>query len=433
MSINQKIWALALPIILSNISVPLLGLVDTAVVGHLSSSLYLAGVTLGATLFSFLFWGFGFLRMGTTGVVAQAAGKKDYQQVVVLLQQGIVLAIIVAGALLLSQSFLIPVGLELLTADREISDVAAEYAGIRIWAAPAVLINYVLLGWFLGLQNSRFSLLMLLLGNSLNIILDLVFVLVLQWQVSGVAFASVLADYATLLVGLTLAFKRVTALLPNWQLSLGKGKDFRRLLQVNQQLLVRTWILLWAIAFFTAQGAEQGADVLAANAILMQMVMFASYALDGFAHSAEALVGEASGAKNNQQMKVIIWHSAILSFIAAGVCSLLYGLLGTQIVGLMTNIPEVLLLAEEYLIWAMLIPIFAVGSYLFDGVYIGLTRADIMRNSVILATLLYLFVWFFSQAWGNTGLWLAFSFFMLFRSLGLFGHYWCYIKPELDR
>ena len=431
MSLNQKIFALSWPIILSNISVPLLGLVDTAVLGHLSSADYLAAVALGASLFSFLFWGFGFLRMGTTGVVAQAAGQQNWAQVVRLLQQGIVLALAVASLLLMAQPWLIELGLALLTDNQGLQQLAGQYARVRIWAAPAVLINYVLLGWFLAQQNSRFSFYMLVLGNSVNIVLDLWFVLGLGWDVKGVALASLLADYLVLLVGGYLAWCHILCLQIDYpdklrgqlRVSLGRFSDYQTLLKVNHQLLVRTWVLLFGMAFFTAQGARLGADVLAANAILLQMVMFVSYALDGLAHSAEALVGQSTGAKRIDELKAIVSRSLLLSLLAAGFFSVCYGLFGVSLASLMTDLPEVLLLVDQYLLWVVLIPIFAAASYLFDGVYIGLTRADVMRNTTVFATGLYLLVWYLSQGLGNQGLWFAFTLFALLRSLGLYWHY----------
>lgn len=424
-SLYKQIFALSLPIIISNISVPLLGLVDTAVVGHLSDASYLAGVTLGATLFSFLFWGFGFLRMGTTGAVSQAAGADDWSAVIRLLQQGVVMALGIALLLLLFQFWLVPAGLALLADAGPAREQAALYAGVRIWSAPAVLINYVLMGWFLAQKNSRFALQMLLLGNGINILLDLVFVMLLGWQVQGVAFASLIADYSVLIAGGWLAFRRVSQLLPKgarpWQSWV--TEEFKALFRVNHQLMVRTWLLLGRMAYFTSQGAAFGSETLAANAILMQLIMMASYALDGYAHAAEALVGQAEGADNAGLRHRTVCAGALMSALTVALISLCYLLWGAQLVGLLTDLPQVRQLAQDYLLWAVLIPLLASGSYLLDGVYIGMMRSDVMRNGMLLAFAAFLLLEWGLSGWANQGLWAAFAGFMLLRSVVMALHY----------
>lgn len=426
LKLAYQIYLLAAPIVLSNISVPLLGLVDTAVMGHLASADYLAAVTLGASVLSFVFWGFSFLRMGITGVTAQAVGQHRYDQVVQTLQQGVLLALVIALVLLLAQVPLLRLGLSLIGGAADIQQLAFEYVQVRIWSAPAVLVNYVLLGWFLAQQNSRFTLLMLVMGNSLNMVLDLWFVLGLGWQVKGVAWASVIADYSTLLLGLWLTYRQLS----RWSFPLGQQLThwvaYRHLMQVNQQLLVRTWALLLVMALFTAQGAEFGADSLAANAILMQLVLFASFALDGFAHAAEALVGQSVGAQNRQQLKRVVVVSALWSALLTLLLILIYSFLGDLILGLLTSLPSVQNLAQQHLFWVCFTLFFAASSYLLDGVYVGLTRTDMMRNSVLLGLIGYLLIDTVNDSLGLTGLWVAFSGFMAIRSAVLLGHfnYW---------
>lgn len=419
----KQIFALALPIIVSNISVPLLGLVDTAVVGHLDDASYLAGVTLGAALFSFLFWGFGFLRMGTTGAVAQAAGAGEWAAVIRLLQQGVAMALGIATLLLLFQFWLVPAGLALLADSGSAREQAVLYAGVRIWSAPAVLINYVLMGWFLAQKNSRFALQMLLLGNGINIFLDLLFVIGLGWQVRGVAFASLIADYSVLVVGCWLALKRIRQLQPGWRWQPLMVEEFRVLFRVNHQLMVRTWLLLGSMAYFTSQGAAFGSETLAANAILMQLIMVASYALDGYAHAAEALVGQAEGAQDVLRRNRIVVAGAILSGLTVGLISLFYGLWGDGLIAMLTDLPEVRQRAEEYLHWAVLIPLLAAASYLLDGVYIGMMRSDVMRNGMLISFCTFLLAeWLFTD-WENQGLWFSFAIFMALRSFVMAWHY----------
>ena len=422
-SLSKQIFMLSLPIIISNISVPLLGLVDTAVVGHLSDASYLAGVTLGATLFSFLFWGFGFLRMGTTGAVSQAAGAANWSSVIRLLQQGVLMALVISCLLLLFQFWLLPAGLSLLADEGGAREQAALYAGVRIWSAPAVLVNYVLMGWFLAQKNSRFALQMLLLGNGINIFLDLAFVILLGWQVQGVAFASLIADYSVLIAGGWLALKRVMQLQSKWQWQAWIASEFKILLRVNHQLMVRTWLLLGSMAYFTSRGAAFGSETLAANAILMQLIMVASYVLDGYAHAAEALVGQAEGAKNYLRRNQIVWAGSVMSILTVFVISGGYALWGEALIALLTNLDSVRQLAADYLVWAAIIPLFAGLSYLFDGVYIGMMRSDVMRNGMLVAFSAFVFLVWLLSGCGNQGLWAAFAGFMLLRSLFMVLHF----------
>ncbi|OOV86188.1 MATE family efflux transporter [Oceanospirillum linum] len=419
----RQIFLLSLPIIISNISVPLLGLVDTAVVGHLSDASYLAGVTLGATLFSFLFWGFGFLRMGTTGAVSQAAGAADWLAVTRLLQQGVLMALGISCLLLLFQFWLLPGGLSLLAEEGSARDQAALYAGVRIWSAPAVLVNYVLMGWFLAQKNSRFALQMLLLGNGINILLDLIFVMLLGWQVQGVAFASLIADYSVMAAGVWLALKRLAQLQSKWQWQAWVASEFKVLFRVNHQLMVRTWLLLGSMAYFTSRGAAFGSETLAANAILMQLVMMASYALDGYAHGAEALVGQAEGAKDYQKRNQIVWAGSVMSILTVMVISSGYIFWGNELIALLTDLETVRQLAGDYLIWAAVIPVLAASSYLLDGVYIGMMRSDVMRNGMLVAFFAFMLLAWLLSGWGNQGLWAAFAGFMLLRSLFMALHF----------
>ncbi|ATH76583.1 MULTISPECIES: MATE family efflux transporter [Halomonadaceae] len=429
----MRIWALAWPIILSNITVPLLGLVDTAVVGHLPDPRYLAGVTLGATLFSFLYWGFGFLRMGTTGLVAQAMGRDAPSDVRNLLGQSLIIAAGIGVLLILLGSPLISLGLWLLDGSAEATPLAREYAEIRLWSAPAVLANYAILGWFLGQQNSRVTLMILLLTNGVNILLDVWFVVGLGMTSNGVALASVLADYSALAFGGYLVMRQLGLLEGHFQRQrLLAWNAYAALFNVNANLFVRTLGLLFAMAFFTAQGARQGDTVLAANAVLLQFIMLTSYALDGFAHAAESLVGRAYGRRDWPAFAATVRATARFSFWTAGAAALLFALFGNQLIALLTGLEEVRAVAAVYLPWMVLMPLIAVWSYLLDGVFIGTTAVSQMRNSIFAGLAVYLPCWWWLQDAGNHGLWLALTLFTVTRSLVLilyYRHYrrtrWC--------
>ncbi|MDT8895561.1 MATE family efflux transporter [Halomonas sp. I1] len=421
---HRRVWSLAWPIILSNITVPLLGLVDTAVVGHLSDSRYLAAVTLGATLFGFLYWGFGFLRMGTTGLTSQAAGRGDDEGVRNLLGQSMLLALGIGLVLILAGGPLVELGLWLLDGSVEATALAGEYARIRLWSAPAVLANYAILGWFLGQQNSRVTLIILVLTNAVNILLDLLFVVGLGMTSDGVAWATVIADISALAVGLCLVSRQLRRLGGRFRRErLLRLDAYTELFQVNANLFVRTLGLLFAMAFFTAQGAAQGDTILAANAVLLQFIMLTSYGLDGFAHAAEALTGHAVGRARWREFAQAVRGATRFSLLTAGATALVFALGGHWLIALLTGLPDVRTSAGEYLPWVVVMPLIAVWSYLLDGVFIGATAIREMRNSIFIGLAVYLPVWWFAQPLDNHGLWLAFTVFTATRSAVLIAYY----------
>lgn len=430
---DRHLWQLAWPIILSNISVPLLGLVDTAVVGHLEDAVYLGAVTLGAVLFSFLYWGFGFLRMGTTGMTAQAHGRGDHDTLRTLLGQGIMLALVIGGLLLLLGSPLISLGLSLMEANEATRELAHGYASIRLWSAPAVLMNYVILGWFLGLGNSRVTLGILVLTNAINILLDLAFVPGLGMTSDGVALASVIADYCASGAGLWLVARQLARMPGNSNLAaLFSLAAWGELIRVNQHLFVRTLCLLGATAYFTSQGASFGDNILAANAVLLQFVMITSYGLDGFAQAAESEVGRAVGQNDWQRFARSVGAATRFSLMTATGASVLLWLCGPLLIGLLTDLPEVRALAITYLPWMVAMPLVAVWSYLLDGIFIGATATREMRNTLVISLIAFVGLWPWLEQYGNHGLWLAFLLFTGVRSAVLAGYYfhhrrhrWC--------
>ncbi|KAF0280592.1 MATE family efflux transporter [Spiribacter aquaticus] len=423
---RRRVMALAWPLIVSNLTVPLLGLVDTAVVGHLSDSRYLGGVTLGATLFSFLYWGFGFLRMGTTGLAAQACGRQDQDDLIRLLGQSLMLAAVIGLALIALHPLLIPAGLALLDGSAAVTAEADTYARIRILSAPAVLANYALIGWFLGRGYSRITLVLMIVNNVANILLDLLFVVGLGMTTDGVALASVMADYLALIVGAGWAlhawrgwgWRRVTGVF-------GPVAGYRRLLGVNAALFIRTLCLLFAFAFFHSQGAQLGDVTLAANAVLLQFVLLASYGLDGFAHATESLVGQQIGADDEAGFRRVVRAALEWSLATAMLASLGFALGGEALIRLLTDLPDVRAMAERFLPWMVAMPLLAVASYLLDGIFIGATRTRAMRDTMVVAVVAgYLPVWWLCQPLGNHGLWLAFVSFTLARGVLLGAVFW---------
>jgi MATE family multidrug resistance protein len=418
---HRNVWALAAPMILSNITVPLLGLVDTAVMGHLEHPRYLAAVAVGATIFSFLFIGLNFLRMGTTGLAAQARGAGDADGMRAVLAQAVLIALLMAGSLLLCQ---VPIGhfaFWLIGPAPDVLEPAWTYYTVRIWAAPAALANFALVGWFIGMQNTRAPLFIMLTTNVLNIALSLLFVVGLGYRTGGVAAASVIAECAGLGLGAWLARRELSGFDGELQRELVfDPQRLRRIVSVNANLFVRTLSLMFVFGFITAQGARQGTAVLAANAILINFQYFMAYALDGLAHAAEALVGRAMGERNRAGLERAVRLSLLWSGALAAAFALTYLIAGRSVIGLLTSQPELIALTATFLPWMVLSPLASFWSFLFDGVFVGATWATAMRNTMAFsAFVVFVPTFYLTQAagMGNHGLWLAFVVFMLSRAV----------------
>lgn len=418
---QQQVLFIALPMIASNLTIPLLSLVDTAVVGHLEHAWYLGGVALGSSLISLLFLLLGFLRMSTTGLTAQAFGAKDNLALRNSLLQAGMIALFLALLLLGLHPLVMPFVLQLSSASSEVLTQAGIYFQIRIWSAPATLLNMVLLGWFLGQHNTRYPVLLLLLNQSLNIVLDLLFVLGFGWKVAGVAAASVMADYTTLLLGLYL----VRRLWQQQQLAaitlpqLKQLSGYKRLFALNRDIFIRSLCLQLVFVFIAFRGASFGDTVVAANAVLITFLMLVSYALDGFAYAAEATTGKAVGAKDHSELQLLFAILAQWGLLLGILFSLLFWLGGPSLIALLTAITEVQLTAAAYLSWLIALPLLAVWSYLLDGIYIGATKGRAMRNAMLIAFAGFALSYLLLQPLGNHGLWFALSVFMLLRGLTL--------------
>ena len=438
---TARVWRLVIPIVLSNLSTPLIGAVDTAVIGRLPDPAYIGGVAIGALIFSFLYWGFGFLRMGTTGFAAQAHGAGDRAELRATLLRPLILAAGLGGLLILLQTPLALAAFSLLTASDQVEALAHAYYEVRIWSAPAALANYALVGWLLGTQRAQTALVLQLVLNGANVAFDLLFVIGFGWGIVGVALASVLAEYGAAALGLAVAFRILVrtggdgmGLDPAGREGRTQARLWRRerlvaLFRVNGDIFVRTICLIFAFGYFTAQGARMGDVPLAANAILMHLQQFISYGLDGFAHAAEILTGGAVGARSRQAFRSAAQASTIWALGAAAAMAGVYALLGPGIVGLFTGIDEVRQAAMLYLPWLVLSPLVSVWSFQLDGIFIGATRTAEMRNAMIFSLAVFLLAcWVLIPLLGNHGLWLAFTLFMLVRAMSLGAFY-----PRLER
>ncbi|MBT8144428.1 MAG: MATE family efflux transporter [Gammaproteobacteria bacterium] len=406
--------------ILSNVTVPLLGMVDTAVVGHLDSPHYLGAVAVGATIFNFLYTGLNFLRMGTTGLAAQALGQSDHDEIRTILMQVTGIALVLGACLLALQW---PIGTAAMALINPAPDVATEartYFDIRIWSAPAALTNFALVGWFIGMHNGRAPLIMMIITNVINIALDFYFVVGLGMTADGVALASVIAEYS----GVTVGFLMVAGILRDHPGQWLRGHvidatKMRRLFAVNANLLVRTMALMFSFGFLTAMSARQGTLILAANAILLNLQYVMSYALDGLANAAEALVGRAVGSGRPAHLRRAISLPMRWSAVIAAGLSALYLIGGWWLIRLLTDLDDVRAAALIYLPWLIVSPIVSVWSFVYDGVYVGATLAAEMRNTMLASTFLVFLPAYFllEPLLGNHGLWLAFLLFMAARGL----------------
>lgn len=430
---NRDVWRIAAPMILSNVSVPLLGMVDTGVVGHLDDSVYLGAVAIGATIFGFLYTGVNFLRMGTTGIAAQRFGANDNDGLRTSLGQALIVAQLIALTLVVLQ---LPIGgfaMSIIGADADTTQYAKEYFSIRIWSAPGTLANYALIGWFLGLQNARVPLLIFLTINITNILLDLLFVLVLGMKVDGVALASVIAEFSGLAVGSVFALRALVTHPGHWSgQKLLRVNEYRAFFAVNGNLFVRTMALMFAFGFVTAIGARLGGLVLAANAVLMNLQNLTAFGLDGFAHAAEALVGKAVGEQRKDALRRSVRLSLVWSLIFAVAFTVAFALFGPLIIRLLTDLPDVRGTAMTYLPWLIISPLVSVWSFLYDGVFVGATRAREMRDIMVISTfVVFLPAWYLLQPLGNHGLWLAFTIFMASRGIGMHVYYRRHVLPTL--
>ncbi len=427
----RRVFLLAIPLILSNLTQPLLSTVDTVLSGHLPGPAALGGVAVGGIFFNSVFWTFGFLRMSTTGLVAQAHGARDHQQLRLHFARALLSSVAIGVVVLALRGPLISLSITLLGAGPEVARNAAVYCHIRIWSAPAALANYVILGALLGRQRARTALAIQAAINVVNVAVALWLVLNLHWGVAGIATATMAADYAGLLMGLAITIQskvlsrgHTSAELSSrilWR-DLMHGPSLRHLFALNRDMLLRTLSLVAAYAWFTRSGARESDVTLAANAVLLNLHGIASYALDGFANATEALVGEAVGARRLADYRAVLRASTLAAAVVAALLSVTYLLFGAELVRLFTNQEPVRLLAMRYLPWAAAMPAIAIWGFQLDGIFIGATRGRDLRDSMLISFLGYLGLAIAMEHWfGNQGLWCAFACFMILRgtTLGL--------------
>ncbi|AET91633.1 MATE efflux family protein [Burkholderia sp. YI23] len=418
---HKRVLTLAFPIVLANLTQPILGAVDTAVAGHLDGPQYLGGVALGGLVFSFVFWGFGFLRMGTTGLVAQAFGARDDDALPASVLRALLLALAIGAAVLALQVPIIRFALLALGGSAAVQDTASAYCHARIWAAPFALGNYVVLGYLLGCQRVRLALVTQIFINLVNIVAVLLFVYRFGWGIGGIGAATAFADFCGFALGLAILWRlRPRGLAPLAPRALFDAHAMRRLVAINRDIFIRTICLLGSYGWFAHLGARQGDAILAANAVLLNFQTFMSYGLDGFAHAAEALVGAAAGARDRHAFRQAVKVTMLWSAIGAAGFSIVFALSGGWIIGALTDQAVVQHEALRFLPWAAILPLASVAGFQLDGVFIGATRThELMKAMAVSLTIFLLAAWALAGSLGNHGLWLALTVFMVARGITL--------------
>ncbi len=414
---NKEILRLAIPNIISNISVPLLSSVDTALMGRMSE-LHIGAVGVGSMIFNFIYWNFGFLRMGTTGMTAQAYGRSAEAEITHTLGRALLIVLAVGALLLLLQGPIGAAGFTLMQTEGEQRALVAQYFYLRIWAAPATLGLYAFMGWFFGMQNAIYPLILTVAINVVNILLSVYLVEYQGMDVDGVALGTLIAQYFGLLLAIALFFYRYRYLLPHFRLrAIAAWGELTGFLRINADIFLRTLCLTGAFGFFYSQSSGQGEMALAVNTILLQYLNWMSYGVDGFAYASESLVGKYKGAGNRSRTRRAIRLSFGWGMGLALLFSLGYGLAGEGLLRLFTNQPDVIAAARPYLFWMILFPLLGTPSYIWDGVYIGLTASVSMRNSMLAAVVIFLLGYYLSVGLGNHGLWLALLLFLFARGV----------------
>lgn len=416
---NREILQIALPSIVSNITVPLLGLIDAAIVGHLGAASYIGAIAVGGMLFNIIYWIFGFLRMGTSGMTSQAYGQKDEAETMRILARSMGVGMLIALALIILQYPIDRIAFTLMKATPEVERLASLYFRICIWGAPAVLGLYSISGWCIGMQNSRFPMYVAITQNIVNILASLVLVYGFGMKIEGVAIGTLVAQYAGLLMAAWLWTSHFKRLLPYVQLQtlLAKGA-IRRFFQVNRDIFFRTLCLVAVTMYFTSAGAAQGEVILAVNTLLMHFFTFFSYIMDGFAYAGEALVGKHLGANDRPALRQMVHQLFVWGIVLSLVFTLVYGIGGKVFLGLITNEQSVITASSAYFYWVLAIPLAGFAAFLYDGIFIGATATRWMLYAMSIATIAFFLIYYgFREAMGNHALWLAFITYLALRGI----------------
>ncbi len=417
--INREILKISIPSIVTNITVPLLGMVDVAIVGHIGDAGYIAAIALATMVFNLIYWNFGFLRMGTSGLTAQAFGAQDKEEYLNVLVRGIVIALSVAVILLLLQYPIAQLCKRLIDSSPRTIDLMLTYFYIRIWAAPATISLYVLKGWFLGMQNAASPMWVATVLNLVNIVFSLLFVYAFDAGIAGVAWGSVLAQYSGLLLAIIIWVRRYGHFWHDirWRAAL-QWRKMIRFFQVNADIFLRSLCMIAVFTFIPYISSSMGDEILAANTLLMQLFTLTSYVMDGFAYAGESLVGKYVGAKDRFKLRLTIRYLMCWGVALAVAFTLLFVFGGEMLLRILAKDEAVIGTAMIYMFWTYLLPFTGFAAFIYDGIYIGATATAAMRNVMFVATAIFFIIYYALAAhWGNHALWFAFIVFLIFRGL----------------
>lgn len=417
-SFHREIPALSIPLIIANITTPLLGLIDVAIVGNMGSAVYIASIAIGGTMFNMIYWLFAFLRMGSSGMTAQAYGANNHHASSLVLYRALLVAVVVGVIIIILRQPIASLVSGFMEVDGLTRDLSERYFYICVWGAPAVLGGYALTGWFIGMQSSRSAMWMSIFINIVNITASLLLVYIFDRGFDGVAWGTLIAQWSGLLLGLAICFKfRQTKISLH---EIFKWDELRRFFSINADIFLRTLCLVAVTLWFTSAGAHQGDTILAVNALLMQLFLLFSYFMDGFAFAGEALVGKYVGAGEYERLRQCVKALFQWSIAVAGLFTVAYLLGGEWFLRLLSNDTSVIIASGDYYYWAAVIPVAGFLAFTWDGIFIGATKTRAMLLSMFVAMLVFFLLYFLLIALlGNHGLWLAFIAYLLVRGVVL--------------
>ena len=419
---RKQIFLLSIPVFFSNLAIPLVGIIDTGLMGNLGETKYLAATSIATSLITMIVWSFGFLRMGTVGIVAQLYGRSDYREIIKTLLRNLLIAFLIAIFIILLKPFIINLAKFYFSTSTETQELVNIYLSVRILSIPAELILYILVGFYLGIQKTKISSLLIITSCLLNIVLSSFFVLSLDLKIFGVALGTLIASYLTVIIFLVFTYNFIIKkfqVIPKFEKLIVPAK-LLKLFNINFNIFIRTLFLTFSFLWITYLGSKLGEDFLAANAILMQFIILASFFLDAYAFSTEGVVGFAVGSKNMKSFVTVVKNSIQISFYTALIISLLYLIFSKQIINIITDIEIVRFISYKYILWIVIIPPVASFCYQFDGIFIGATQTKEIRNAMMISVVSFVITSIYlTEYFGNHGLWLSLLLFMIFRSLTL--------------
>lgn len=414
---RREILAIALPAIVSNLTMPVLGLVDVAVTGHIGDAVYIGAIAVGGTVFNMLYWLFGFLRMGSSGLTAQAYGAKDTERTAIVLYRALLIAAGIGLAMLVLSRPIADVALRFMEADSATEALARRYFAICIWGAPAVMISYAVAGWFIGMQDSKAAMWVAVSTNVVNIAVSVALVFGLGWKIEGVATGTMSAQWLGAMLALAIVFFRYRPSMPPLA-SIMRRSELVAFFKINSDIFLRTCCLVAVTVWFTHAGALQGSQVLAANTLLLQLFLLFSYFIDGFAYAGEALAGKYEGARDREGLRSIVASLHKTGLLCALVFTALYYLCGGAFLALLADDGAVVALAVQYLPWAVAVPLCGFSAFVWDGVFIGLVATRRMLLAMLAAVAVFFTLYFaLTPALANNALWLSFNAYLLLRGI----------------